>query len=529
MKKIKLIDINKLEFEVIQDIFKGEKIIFNTQETDIFEKISNQIEEIKTKIKKEEINKEVELKTGQLKLEIQSKIYEISDLKNRIDSLKKEHESEIKEERSKLFETKEYLDLKGTNESLKKEYLILETKIKQNKANIINEFKNSDEYLKQIDDKKLLEVEKKGLEKRIKELNESFEIKLKETEKRAIDNFKLNDKEYKEIQIQKIKNEEEIKNLKEKIKQNEEIAENNIKNAKDLAILEFKKSSEWIEKVSEIDKLRKENDEIQKARTGNSKLIGENLENWIFEKYEKEYENKIINNFSFIMEKTNKTVDNKKPDFILKYYNANKELHESIQENDEPILNVVIEAKTEDINTKNGSTNQSFLKKLEIDRKNFKAEYALLVTELEREDDFEIKRFIEYPNIFVIRPAFLTMFIDLFIYIAKIESKKLETTKMAEISFKTKQEFNSELEKRKDDVLKVAEDTVKKLQEIDVQTSNIIKAANKIDESNRIAKERITKTLTNKLNEITFRKIENEIDAKIEDVQEAIISKEDEE
>lgn len=107
------------------------------------------------------------------------------------------------------------------------------------------------------------------------------------------------------------------------------------------------------------------------------------------------------------------------------------------------LVKVVIEAKSENLDdTKPKTKNSSHFERLEENRKKWEAEYALLVTELEKEDEFTIKRIpsTNNKNSFMVRPEFFTIILSIIrtIYLKEKEIKQIEN------SLKSKQELLEE-------------------------------------------------------------------------------------
>ena len=147
-----------------------------------------------------------------------------------------------------------------------------------------------------------------------------------------------------------------------------------------------------------------------------TKSIGEQFEKDIFDEW-KNFSLSLGNNTTF--EKANEVIEGNKPDFIFKVYpdNQKNQADSSLK----PLETVVIEAKNEAFDTPVNARhkNSDFFKKLEGDRIKNNAQFAVLVTNLERENDFGIylANPLQYPNMFVVRPEWLMPLLSLLHYI----------------------------------------------------------------------------------------------------------------
>lgn len=133
---------------------------------------------------------------------------------------------------------------------------------------------------------------------------------------------------------------------------------------------------------------------LKEMRTKMStKMLGESLELHCENEFNK------IRSFAFPnaeFEKDNKVSDGSKGDYIYR-------------ENDEygnEILSIMFEMKNEDENTATKHKNKDFFKKLDKDRTEKKCEFAVLVSLLEKDNEFydDIVTVHDYPNMYSIRP-----------------------------------------------------------------------------------------------------------------------------
>ncbi|WP_027121541.1 DUF2130 domain-containing protein [Mycoplasma leonicaptivi] len=152
------------------------------------------------------------------------------------------------------------------------------------------------------------------------------------------------------------------------------------------------------EKKSEIDRLSGELDGIKATMRLSTKVQGNIFEDDISEILKNGF------NFSDNVSwgKTTKEIQGSMPDFFINFLDNNKNIIESI----------IIEAKS--IQSKTGSTkNSDHYAKLEKDRKNNNARFAILVTELEPQREIFIENPSGFENIFVVRINVLWNLINL--------------------------------------------------------------------------------------------------------------------
>lgn len=239
--------------------------------------------------------------------------------------------------------------------------------------------------------------------------------------------------------------------------------------------------------------IESQKNEIDRRENKNIKLIGEDFEKWI----ESEFDRHFPISDKSKLEKTTKPIGGTKPDFEFKVFGDNQEI----------LGTATIEAKTETISGK--TKNSSHYEKLDRDRNNLNSEYAILVSELEPENTFLIKKVPEYKNMFVIRPAYLMTFLSLIQYI----SYEKQGVKKLELKFKDKQEIQKEFEEMKSEIL---ENSIKhintKCNEINDEVSKIKKSADKIQEAINLVLERHLSTVKTKIENFRIESIKNRIE-----------------
>ncbi len=130
-----------------------------------------------------------------------------------------------------------------------------------------------------------------------------------------------------------------------------------------------------------------------------TKMIGESLELHCQNEFNK------IRSFAFpnaVLEKDNKAASGTKGDYIYREHDADGN----------EILSIMFEMKNEDEHTAVKQKNKEFFKKLNDDRDKKKCEFAVLVSLLEKENEFydDIVTVHDYPNMYAIRPQhFITI------------------------------------------------------------------------------------------------------------------------
>ena len=258
-----------------------------------------------------------------------------------------------------------------------------------------------------IANKKIQEVEDINKELYEKVKNMSIEIeKLNANKKNDI----LESKKPLEEQIidlnNKIKNFElEKSSAIEKSTRGYEIEINNLKNE-----LETSKAQNKLE-IANLEKrhsesLKSKDEEIRQWKDFkhrmSTKQVGEDLEQWCKTEFDKIRAGAFPNAH---FEKDNNVVDGGKGDFIFR---------ENDQNNVE-IISIMLEMKNETDTTSTKKKNEDFFDKLDKDRNNKKCEYAILVSQLEPDNNFYNQGIVQaptnkYSKMYVVRPEnFITL------------------------------------------------------------------------------------------------------------------------
>lgn len=374
----------------------------------------------------------------------------------------------------------------------------IERKIKEKSKFAVLEYKNSEEFnlLKETSNQNYkLKNELKQLEefhkKEVDSIKNSFyknaflEAELKfSKEIKQFENNLNNLKQEKDFQEKKFKFEKQ--SLEDKLNLQKQLELNNLKN-----ILSDEISKLELEKQNSINNLKNEINEIKREKTINSKLIGEDLERWIIDQYNT-YLDLAFSDSTLI--KANEIIEGTKPDFIFTTFDKDNS----------KLVSVTIEAKSQSFfSESNKKKNSFFYEKLDKDRNKNKTEFALLISELEPENNFSILKVKEYEDMYVIRPEYFVSFISL---VRTIATKRKEINKSV-LNFKEKQKIIDEFEKEKTDILNNSlKNLQKNLDEIDKQANSIITSANRILETKRTASDAHITTVKNKIENFSILK-----------------------
>lgn len=400
------------------------------------------------------------------------------------EQVKKAEENSIK-----IFkDSEEYKELQSERDQLNNEVKDLNNQIKHleevskiEKEGAINQFKATPEFMNLTETKIKLEADNKQLSKQIQALSDKYEIDLKNERdnnalklKNAINEFKLGS-EYLGLINEKEKLSLQLANLENKHKNDLELQEMKLLNSD-----EFKAKDEKIKYLEDEINLLKRNKSLMGI-----KVLGNELENWSLHQYQ--------NQLGLIFPDSNfvhaRNIDGTLPDFIFTVYDQPLINLKNDQEKQTHLISkTILEMKTEmpDSQSSNLKSNAYHLKKLESDRLKNNADYALLVTELEKEHEFVIYIDPQYPNIFIVRPSY---FIYLLMLIHNFAIKDLELKRQlnnekiffndAQDILKTFRELqNGLIDETIKNIRNNVEDIVKQAEKLEDIASKINKSAN---------------------------------------------------
>jgi len=322
-------------------------------------------------------------------------------------------------------------------------------------------------------------------------------LELKETLDKEINSIKTQAQQQQE-ELQQIINQKEIEfhNLNNQLQyalKNSEVEKQNalLKKEQELQeqIQKEKSGRELV--VQELENLKREKASL------NVKQIGENLENWTEDEFQKYYG--LNQNLHF--EKFNKAIDGTKGDFILTIYDT--------ENPDIELQKIMIECKSEGLNSSNKKKNSDHLPKLVKDKDNIKASIGILISELEREDEFEIKGAgRDFPGIYLCRPESFIALIQVIVDQINKNKQSIVALREQEMKFGDKQKFQENLLNFQESLNQTLEKIRKKREVIDKIADNLEKQAQELREANRIVFTDFG-TLENKVNDATLRKLTN--------------------
>lgn len=218
----------------------------------------------------------------------------------------------------------------------------------------------------------------------------------------------------------------------------------------------------------------------QKAAT-NNKMIGENLETFCDAAAREAMQAGMLN---CTWEKDTKAVKGEgeekgtKADYLFKIY-LNEE-----HRPEELLTSVSLEMKDENPDSKDPKTNEDHYKKLDSDRTKKGAKYAILVSNLEFKNSNipPIYRVVEYPDMYVVRPAYMVTFLSLIVSLTMRFQDLIISSINSEISLKKQTEFLDQFESLKNTYLdKPLDSLTKKVNEIMEQTEKARVSINNVD------------------------------------------------
>lgn len=414
--------------------------------------------EMDTKIKNL-INENLKNKENELKAfygnELNKKEIEINELKNKINLLDSSKESEIKIKENEI------------KESLRKQFEDKITSLNSEKETISKDF----------------EIYKKTQEAKFNQEKNDLKIQLEKTINDLI-NEKSNLEKTKEQEIELVRLRTENA-FKDEIKTKDDTISN---------------------QKSQIEKLS-----LAKSSL-NIKKLGEQLENWAKD----EYENYALSGFSNCQfYKDNQSIKEEdetsgtKADFIFKSF-ADDQYKE-----DELLTSVCLEMKNESNTSVNKKKNSDHYAKLDKDRNKKNCEYALLVSELEwnNDNDAPIKKVKEFENMYVVRPQYFVAFLSLVNVLALKYREILLKANKEEIEFKQKKDIIEEFNHLKSTYLEAYTNKInKKILDIRGNAEKIISTATQIiDDTNKVINDYIN-DIQNKIDRFDIIKLSKKID-----------------
>ena len=279
---------------------------------------------------------------------------------------------------------------------------------------------------------------------------------------------------------------------------------------------QFKKELE--QKESDYKNL---NDEFEKLRDFkvrmSNKEVGEDLEKYCSE---------LVNNLMQIgfdnctWEKDNTSIKEDgesrgtKADFIFKIY---------LDENHtgEPLSSICLEMKNELLESENKKKNSDHYQKLDKDRNKKGCKYAVLVSNLENDNEniLPIYRVKEYPDMYAVRPSYLTTILTIITSLTMRFKDVIVANTNQKLNLAAQTEFISEFDNLKNTYLdKPLSSLEKEVSAIRSSNENIQKAVTAINKSCDAIVEKYMNEITNKLDKYykgvikTYKKYGDKLD-----------------
>ena len=280
-----------------------------------------------------------------------------------------------------------------------------------------------------------------------------------------------------------------IKELKDNANRDLEIA---ILKAKEELVAQYQKEIDHLKDDNNNLLVEKERLTYQKA-SANVKIIGESLEKYCNREALSYMENGLFNctwEKDNVASKADGDEQGTKGDFIFRIYQD--EMHVA------PVLaSVCLEMKDESPTSKNKKKEKDYFKRLDENRRKKQLQYAVLVSNLETETEANppIYRVKEYQDMYVVRPNYMMVFLNMLASLTLKFSKLLQEKAEKELAIKTKLEFQAEFNKLKNTYFeKPIDQMANELKAILTNATKIKGLAEAIeDETNKIINETIAK------------------------------------
>lgn len=302
---------------------------------------------------------------------------------------------------------------------------------------------------------------------------------------------------------------QQIATLEHKVVSLEEKMQLEIENERKTQLLLLSKKENELH--SQIEILKTENEQLARERnTRNVKKIGENLEKWCLEKYLE------INAFAFnssTFEKDNEAIKDEpegkgtKGDYIFKVYaDANHELL---------LTSAMCEMKSEALESDNKKRNSDHYAKLDRDRNKKGLEYAILISELEynQESDAPLFRVPDYEKMYVVRPAYFITLLGIIESIGMKYADLLKARQLEKISFKESEQILADFEAFKENIINNSlRHIATQLDDIKKRAQSIIGDGNAILGAVNLIVDTHLETVKNKINGFAIRSLTKRID-----------------
>lgn len=287
--------------------------------------------------------------------------------------------------------------------------------------------------------------------------------------------------------ISQLKTENEAKIIKE--------TQNLINQINDLKLSNQEKTHDLNQKI----------DNLQREKSAQIKIIGEDLENWADRRFR---ENNLLQPDNIKWYKDNETRGGTKGDFIYEVYGTKEEVKDTL------LTSAMLEMKSEDPTSSSKQNLNTILRKLDSDRNKKNLEYAILVSEIDYDNnDIQVERVQEYDKMFIVRPQYFMTLLNVITAFALKYEEILVSEAREEIKFKDINDILLEFESMKTSII---DNQLKHihthLETITKQNVAIKNASEKISESLEIIVESHLKTLENKINDFNIKRITKKIE-----------------
>jgi len=373
-----------------------------------------------------------------------------------------------------------------------------------------------------------LELNKKSSETELirkeSELEKKFNAMISDY-KKEIEILKSNSESQLQIKEKDLESkfQNQVYNLKEQLNNLNNEKENTIKqisaeSESQIKILESKKEVEFQNLKNDYEtKLREKDQKINELNfqksIKNVKQTGEDLEAWCDGEISTYMQNGMLN---CIWEKDNLVVKfdgdakGSKADFLFKIF--------SNDQKKDLLTSVCLEMKDENPDSVNKKKNEDFYNQLDKNRHKKDAKYALLVSnlELDKPNIAPIFKVPNYPDMYVVRPAYMMTFLNMLVSLTTRFKDLLMNIEQEKIALVDTLELIEEFDRLKNSYLEKPLDLLTKEIELLRKTAaNIKKAAADIDDSCDKITEKYIREINNKLDKFNIRKLEKTINKKI--------------
>lgn len=361
-------------------------------------------------------------------------------------------------------------------------------------------------YEEEFKNKLKVEIEKFEQEKKSAVLQKELEL-TKSIQRKDEENLKLQAKI--ETLKKQLDDEVKIKTLEFKDDYLEKVHNLELK-------LQEANSQMLLVKAESDAQIEKKEQEIRRLVLERSSLsvkkIGERLELWCNEEYAAYAQSGFVN---CTWEKDNDSKKDEgetkgtKADFIFKVY-ANEEHIES-----NLLTSVILEMKSEAPDSVNKKKNADHIDKLDKDRKKKGCEYAILVSELEwdNDNDVPIKKVTKYDKMYIVRPNYFIPMLNIIEGLGKKFQGLLLKQNEDIIKFKDSQTIIDEFNQFKEDlIVKFVEKIHKDMEIIVKQSESISASAAKILDTCEDMKNKIVKNCLNKIEKFDITKLIKKIE-----------------